>query len=151
MIVSRSRWTIRVGVALLLTMLIALGYVVFGFTYLLRPEFMPYHAEAVGMSWDHVPPAFQVLILALMRVVGGAWLALAAALGYLIFVPFRQGARWARWAVPAVGLISSGAALFATLQVQCHTPARPPVMLVAAGMIALVAGLLFSQDSAKKD
>ncbi len=52
-----------------------LGPIAFGLMYLLRPEFMPYHAGAVVMSWAEVPRAFQVLILGLMRAAAGAWLA----------------------------------------------------------------------------
>ncbi|NJL45230.1 MAG: hypothetical protein HC922_04710 [Leptolyngbyaceae cyanobacterium SM2_3_12] len=87
----------------------------FGFVYLFRPEFMPYHAVALSRDWDAVERPVQILILALMRVVGGAWLATALAVMILLLIPFRQGAPWARWAIPAAGLVAAVPSLYATL------------------------------------
>jgi len=117
----------------------------FGLVYLLRSEFMPYHAVAVGQSWSEVPAAYQVLIVALMRVVGGAWLATATALIMVLVGPFRRGQPWARWAVGLVGLLAYGSALYATLLVQHHTPATPPVGAALAGILCAGAGLVLSQ------
>lgn len=56
----------------------------FGGVYLFRSEFMPYHADALGMDWNSVDRTVQVLILALMRVAGGGWLAVSLAIAILI-------------------------------------------------------------------
>ncbi len=117
---------------------------IFGVVYLLRPEFMPYHADVVGRPWSAVEPAFQVLILALMRVVGGALLANALAIFILLFVPFRQGYRWACWAIPTIGLMASIPALLVTLYVAQNTPASPPWITVLVGILLLGLGLLLS-------
>jgi len=117
---------------------------VFGLVYLFRSEFMPYHAQAVGMKWDTVTPPFRVLILALMRTTGGAWLATAFAIYSLLCVPFRQGERWARWAIPAVGLVVALSSLYVTLIVKLNTPASPPWPAAALGALMLVIGLLLS-------
>jgi hypothetical protein len=53
------RMKIAFGCHLLATLILA----TFGLIYLFRPEFMPYHAVAVGMPWAEVSPSFQVLIL----------------------------------------------------------------------------------------
>src|SRR5512134_3717360 len=94
----------------------------FGGVYLLRPQFMPYHAAAVGLAWEEVPPAFQVLILALMKSLGGAMLATALALVAMLWVPFRKGERWVRYAIPVVSLLYSIPALYVTLFVRASTP-----------------------------
>ncbi len=60
----------------------------FAAAYLKRSEFMPYHGEAVGLAWGGVPPRMQVLLMALIKVVGAGWIALAGAgvmLAWLIF------------------------------------------------------------------
>jgi hypothetical protein len=118
--------------------------IAFGFTYLFRTEFMPYHAVAVGVPWDQVNLSFQVLILGLMRAVGGACFAVAVLELILLLVPFRQGAVWARWTIPAGGLVMSAAALYAMTYVALHTPATPPWIAPAAGALLLVIGLLLS-------
>ena len=52
---------------------------------------MPYHSEALGSSWSDVEPKTQVLILALMRVAGGGFLATGLAISILLIIPFRAG------------------------------------------------------------
>ena len=54
------------------SLLIVLGFAV---TYLTKTEFMPYHADAFSMQWQDLPKPQQILILALMKVVGGLALA----------------------------------------------------------------------------
>ena len=99
---------------------------VFGIVYLFRPEFMPYHSVAVGMPWTAVDPSFQVLILALMRAVGGACLSLAVVQFVLLLVPFRQGAAWASWTIAVAGLVMCAGSLYAMMLVTLNTPATPP-------------------------
>ena len=122
---------------------------IIGLIYLFRSQFMPYHAIAVGKTWAEVDPAFQILLLALIRVVGGAWIATALAMGILLFIPFRQGIRWARWAVPTIGLVAELTALYVTLSVTLNTPATPPWKGVVLIMVLLVAGFILSLEPEK--
>ena len=135
---------IRIKIAFVCHLLATLIVAGFGVTYLLRPEFMPYHAVAVGMPWVEVPPFFQVLILALMRVIGGACLAVVVMQWILLLAPFRQGVVWARWAIPAGGLIICAGALYGMLYVGLNTPATPPWIAPAAAALLLVLGLVLS-------
>lgn len=116
----------------------------FGIVYLVRPEFMPYHSVAVGMPWAEVAPSFQVLILALMRAVGAACLALAILEWTLLLLPFRQGAAWANWAIAVSGLVMCAGSFYAMMLVARHTPLTPPWIGPAAGAILLVVGLVLS-------
>jgi hypothetical protein len=116
----------------------------FGTAYLVSPEFMPYHSVAVGMPWAAVAPPFQVLILALMRAVGGACLAFATLQWTLLLIPFRQGAAWATWAIAASGLVMCAGTLYAMMLVAQNTPATPPWIAPAAGAVLLVVGLVLS-------
>jgi len=116
----------------------------FGVVYLFRAEFMPYHSVAVGMPWADVPPNFKILIVALMRAVGGANIALATAMFILLIVPFRAGARWALWTVPLLGLLQCAGGLYAMSHVALNTTANPPVWAVAIGMLLTVIGFLVS-------
>jgi hypothetical protein len=119
-------------------------FAAFAVIYLLRPQFMPYHAVAVGMPWEEVGRPFQVLILGLMRVVGGGLLAAAFAGALLLIWPFRQGASWARWAIPAHGLIVACSSLWGTLYVQLNTPARSPWLAAVISIVLLVVGWALS-------
>ncbi|MBE9060376.1 hypothetical protein [cf. Phormidesmis sp. LEGE 11477] len=105
---------------------------------------MPYHAVAVGQNWAEVAPEYKILILALMKVAGGGWLATAFATAALLFIPFRKGMRWSYWALPAVGLPAALTSLYATIYVTQNTPASPPWIAAAVGTILLVSGAIFS-------
>lgn len=117
---------------------------IFGVVYFLRPGFMPYHAVAVGMPWADVPPPFQVLILALMKVAGSGFLTIVALECIILFIPFRQGAAWARWAIPLGGILICGGTLYVTLYVASHSPANPPWYLALAGFLFFPAGFILS-------
>jgi hypothetical protein len=121
----------------------------FAVTYNLQTEFMPYHAIAVGMPWGDVAAPFQVLILALMRAAGGAGLAVVVLELFLLLFPFRQGAIWARWAIPAGGLVISFGALYAMVDVSLNTPATPPWIAPVVGALLLIAGLVLSLGQPK--
>lgn len=140
----KSRMSGRLKVAFLCYLLTLPLLIIFGLIYLFRPEFMPYHAVAVGQRWSEIDPAFQILILALMRVAGGGFLATACAIGILLFKPFRQGIRWTYWAIPVIGLISSLSSLYATVYVAWHTPASPPWIAAALGTLLVVIGFVLS-------
>ncbi|WP_439345802.1 hypothetical protein [Vacuolonema iberomarrocanum] len=122
----------------------ALLLLVFGLVYLFRPEFMPYHAVALDREWSAVERPYQVLILALMRATGGAWLAIAVAMIVLLFIPFRRGYKWVYWTIPAVGLLVSGPAFYATTYVRQNTPANPPWIAVVIGVLLSAVGLVLS-------
>jgi hypothetical protein len=116
----------------------------FSFIYLTRTEFMPYHRDAVGHEWHEVDRSYQVLILALMRAAGGGWLATGISLVFLLAFPFRSQELWALIALPLVGLSTAGASLYATLHVKNNTNATPPVLLVVAAIVLVLAGFLLS-------
>jgi len=124
-----------------LVILLALS---FAGLYLLRSQFMPYHAVAIGASWPDLSPRYQALFLALMKVGGGGWLAVAGAMGALLLIPFRRKEPWARWAVTLIGLAAAVPTLYATLLVKARTPASPPWFGAAAAIGFLLVGFALS-------
>lgn len=118
----------------------ALSSLVLAAIYLTRPEFMPYHADALGLGWEAVDPAAQVLVLALMRVAGGGFLAVGLATAVVAAGPFRRGETWARIALPAIVAAFYGPTLWATLAVAAQTPATPPYWGPASGLAAAAIG-----------
>lgn len=100
--------------------------VVLGAIYLFSSSFMPYHGDALQMDWAAVAAPLQTLILALMDVAGGGWLAVALATAVLVAIPFRRGEAWARFALPAILLAFYVPTFWATVLVTLHTPAHAP-------------------------
>jgi hypothetical protein len=124
--------------------LVALISILFGSIYLLKNEFMPYHREAVGRSWSELEPNFQVLIIALMRAVGGGFLATGLTIFILLLIPWRAGDTWSIYAIPAIGLCTLLGTLSATLLVKTKTPGKPPVGLSLLALALTVIGFIFS-------
>jgi len=60
--------TTRGKAAAVSSSIVALVSLVLGSIYLVSPQFMPYHAAALGTAWAALESAEQTLILALMRV-----------------------------------------------------------------------------------
>jgi hypothetical protein len=113
-----------------------------GLLYLFSPKFMPYHAIAIGTSWEELTPAYQALFLALIRGVGGGFLASATACFILLFIPYRAKAAWARWALLIVGLLVGVSMLYASLIVMQETPASPPWYAATLGIALTIVGFV---------
>jgi hypothetical protein len=116
----------------------------FGVLYLTRSRFMPYHSDALQLSWDELDSQLQALLLALMRGVGGGWLAVGLSVAFLLLFPFRAGETWARYAIPLVGLAAALPSLYAGLYVRSRTSASPPVNLVVVAIVLLIVGFFVS-------
>jgi hypothetical protein len=115
-----------------------------GVAFLLRGEFMPYHVVAVGMPWADVPPPFQVLVLTFYKMIGGAWVAVAASLLVLLLGPFRRGAPWAKRAIPGLLLLQGAGVMNAMAYITTHSPAMPPWAFTLAVMVLAVVGAFAS-------
>ena len=123
----------------LFALLFALGLVL-----LIRREFMPYHAVAVGMPWAEVPGNFRILIRALLKFMGGSLVVVSIAGFVLVLIPFRESAIWAYWAIPALGLTQCAAIANATTEVIRSTQGRPPVGLVAVAAVTCIVSFVLS-------
>lgn len=117
-----------------------LALVAFGVTYLAREEFMPYHAQGAGMQWAELPASFKPLVLTFMRALGGAMLTIALAFALILFGPFRKGARWARHALPIIGLAYNGLGLIPALYLASLTSAHTPWGMNLGAMALMVVG-----------
>jgi hypothetical protein len=132
----------RRKIALVLYVLVALASLILGLSYFLLDHFTYYHKQAVGVPWEELDSRLQTLLLALMQVAAGGWLALFVLLMALILVPFQRGERWARFIIPVGILALYLPTLHATLEVLRHTPAVPPWYGAAIACAAAVIGFL---------
>ena len=123
----------------IIVMLIGL---LFAGMYLFRKEFMPYHSAAVGKSWSELDLEIRVLIIALMRVVGGGWLASSVAMGSFLYLLFLKGIEFSALALCLTGLAVAIPTLIATLIVRTRTNARPPAGAAILAIVLLLAGML---------
>lgn len=118
--------------------------ILFGIIYLVRSEFMPYHAVALEKQWIELDTKIQTLILALMRVAGGGFLATGIVVVLLMLLYLRTSKQWIMFIIPTVGLITSLSSLYATLLVKSRTPASPPVNLTLLSIGLILIGFILS-------
>jgi hypothetical protein len=114
--------------------------------YLFTPQLLPYQEAAIGASWSELNEGLQVQFLSLLKVCGGGYLFTAISLAVLLWIPFRNGEQWARWAIPAIGIPAILIVNYAGLTIILNTPGRPPLI---AGPIAIgffLIGLFLSSE-----
>lgn len=122
----------------------AIASIGFGLVYLARSTFMPYHRDALSTSWEKLDRPLQALLLGLIKVAGGGFLASGLSVLFMALFPFRAGDEWARFAIPIVGLTMALPALYATVHVRRQTPANPPVATSVTTIALLLIGFTLS-------
>ena len=119
-------------------------------TYLFTPRLLPYQEVAVGAPWDQLSVGLQTQFLSLLKVAGGGYLATAVALFVLLWIPFRQGDRWARTAIPALGIPAVLIVNYAGLTIMLNTPGKPPLIAGPVVILLMIAGYVLSADSHRR-
>jgi ABC-type Mn2+/Zn2+ transport system permease subunit len=97
-----------------------------GLVYLTTPRFMPYHADALGVSWEMLPANHQGFLIGVIKAMGAGSVGVTLALAAMLLIPFRRGEAWARWAVPAIGVVFTALTAYAAFTIDARTPASPP-------------------------
>ena len=105
---------------------------------------MPYHSLALAKSWELVEENTQTLILALMRVAGGGFVATGMAIVILLCIPFQAGESWANYSIFLISLVTSISSCYATFLVASRTPGNPPLWLSLATVVLSIIGFASS-------
>lgn len=132
------------NISFLCYLTVAIFSLIFGFIYLTRRQFMPYHEIALGKEWEELETNLQTLLLALMRVAGGGLLATGLIICLLIYLYTITEEKTILFILPIPTFISSFASLLATLMVTKNTPAKPPLKLSIFCLILIFIGFFFS-------
>lgn len=114
---------------------------VIGLLFVFKNEFFPFHADVIATQWEDVGNQAQVLYLGMMRTEGAGYLATAAALAFLLVIPFSRREKWSYWAMTVIGTVEHLPTLLATYHVATTTSASPPWLLSLALIISLVLAL----------
>lgn len=118
--------------------------ILFGVMYLFRGEFMPYHAVAIGKSWDELSPNMQISLIATMRLIGGCFITTSLAILSILIIPFRKGEKWAKLTIPVLELICSLSILYSALLIKINTQASPPVIIPVISICLIIASFYIS-------
>ena len=129
-------------VALVIYTGIGLINIVLGVIYVTSDQFLFYHSQAVGAPWEEIEQGTQTVLLALMKLAGGGWLALGVFTIALALWEFRQTSLMARWVLPAGTLVFYFASLTATWTVHQETgaasPWGPSLVIISLALLALL-------------
>jgi len=116
--------------------------VVLGTMYFFSNQFMSYHAQAVGASWQELDPGVRTVILALMKLAGGGWCAIGVLTIVLALAAFKSSSVVTRWVLPMGTVIFYLGSLTATWGVYRATGAPAPwgsslamIMLALAALV----------------
>jgi hypothetical protein len=126
------------------------GLLLQGILYVMTSKFMPYHADALGVTWDELPAHHQGFLLGVLKAMGAGSIGVTLALLIMLAVPFRRGDAWARWAVPTIGAVFTALTAYAAFTIDVRTPASPP-WRQTCGLTALyLAGAIVSYWPAQR-
>ena len=129
------------NLALAAVLLVALAGIVFGVRYMQREAFLPYHAAVAGTSWAELDPGLQVVILGMLKIVGGGFMTFGVTLLWLCFA-LHEGARWAPWAILTISTAALGPMLYVAIRFRAFRPdARTPVRPTLAMIVLIVVGV----------
>lgn len=141
--------SIKTKIAFCCYLIIAISALVMGLVYTFSPEIRPYHQRVIGMRWEDLDPNLKMLLLALLRGAGVGGLITGLSIGILLFIPFRRGETWSRWAITALGLVSLTPALYYTLSLKFSTGASTPWIPALFLIVFLILGFLLSNNLGK--
>ena len=132
------------NLALAAVLIVALAGIVFGVRYMRREAFLPYHAAVAGQSWAELEPGVQIVILGMLKIIGGGFITLGLTLLWLSFA-LHEGARWAPWAILTISAAALGPMLYVAIRFRAFRPdAQTPVRPTLAMIILIVVGVSLS-------
>ena len=116
----------------------------FGIIYLVKNSFMPYHSDALGVTWNELDAPTRYLVLALMRATSGGFIASAFAMFFLQLKFTSSKLHWIPWVIVILGTILSSCLVYATSMIDYQYSGRPPLAEVIAGELLLIVGFIFN-------
>ena len=123
---------------------------VFALAYLLRSEFLPYHRIAVGRNWSDVDARMRVLLIALIKVAGSAWLALGLAALLLLYLLFsRPASLWHLLLFQLFCLAAAVPPMLVAAYVRRKTAAPTPVLSGGLVVGLCLLGFVFAIGSGR--
>ncbi|MDJ0993130.1 MAG: hypothetical protein QNI90_06125 [Dinoroseobacter sp.] len=124
-------------------LVVGLVNLIMGVIYFSSNEFLSYHSQATGASWDEVDPSTQTLILALMKLAGGGWLALGFFTISLTLAELRKSNSFARWILPIGTILFYLVSFVVTWGIYRNTgaasPWAPSLAMIALALVAFAA------------
>ena len=117
-----------------------------GIRIITAPEFLPWHHEALGVTWDQLSPEYQAVFLSILKSTGALLISFGFAVAVIVLVPFRRGEAWADWAILGLGVVTLPLIAYPLVLMQVTTEGSPPWFGPLIGLILIVAGFFLSTN-----
>ncbi|WP_087018441.1 hypothetical protein [Thaumasiovibrio subtropicus] len=132
--------TVRNRISLTLYSLCALALTGAGLRYLFATEIMPYHLDAMALTWQDLSPGMQVMTLNFMKSAGVGMFTSGVTVSLMIVFAIRKGlATYASTMTVAI-MLQTGLVGYFAYQVDKLTPANPPfAALFSVAGLAVIA------------
>lgn len=140
---------IRDKVAFIIYLLSCLTVLGFGLVYVFCSTIMPYHQEAIKINWEQLSPGIQILLQGLIKIAAAGMFVTGIIGMVLLFIPFKRGESWARWALPLVGLLWNIPGLYVSSSIALKTHASTPWQFSLAGIIMMIVAFILSPPYSK--
>jgi uncharacterized membrane protein len=126
--------------------------VVFSLVYLSRSDFLPYHGIATARTWEEIDPSMQLLIMALIKVVGWGWLAVSIAGFMLLYLLFSRTADYSQLIMFQIFCLiavtpSVTIAIYVRRRTNAPTPIRSGVLVVLLTLSGFTFALLSAHNA----
>jgi hypothetical protein len=122
-------------------LIVALGGILFGVRYMRRDAYLPYHAVVAGKPFAELDQGIQVIILGMLKIIGGGFATFGVALLWLCLA-LREGEPWAPWAILTVSAVALIPMLYVATTLRTFRPGAPtPVRPTLVMMILIAIGV----------
>ena len=135
--------------AFIIYFLSCLAILGFGLAYMCCPTIMPYHQEAIKIDWNELNSGVQILLHGMVKMVAAGMFVTGIAGMVLLFIPFKRGESWARWALPLGGLIWNIPGLYVTSTIALKTHASTPWQASLVGIVVMIVAFLLAPPYSK--
>lgn len=133
--------------ATIFTIAFACIILLFGFTYLLKPKFLPYHGVAISKNWDDLNKELQTVILAFMRGISGGLISGGFTIIFLQYQFNKTPTHWIALTILTCGGILAITSFYAMYLVRTKTNGRPPIVVVLVASLLLIISYYFNISS----
>ncbi|TAL31330.1 MAG: hypothetical protein EPN93_17865 [Spirochaetes bacterium] len=114
-----------------------------GMLYIVTPDVMPYHLEAIGIPWSALPAGTRDLLRVMVKLIGGVTILFSGTIMTLLLVPFRKSEPWAIVTVAVTGAFYNAMGLAAALYIRHTTGARTPwIFGIVSLTLVIIAGIV---------
>lgn len=131
-------------VAFSIYLLLGLTCVVVGLLDLSIPTIMPYHFEILKVGWVDLDSGVRMLLRTFFIMSAAGFLLTGASVLILLFIPFRRGDRWVRFALPVPLFTWNIFLLVLGLRTALRTGVSTPWPAAAAAMVLLLTAVLLT-------